>query len=46
MTRMSKELQELKKQNQFLGKERDMKDLMIDQLKKDMEKKYKIIVEA
>lgn len=42
----SKELQELKKQNQFLGKEKDMKDLMIDQLKKEMEKQIKMFMEA
>lgn len=34
----SKELQELKKREQFLQKEKSMKDLMIDQMKKELEK--------
>ena len=42
----SKELQELKKQVQFLGKEKDMKDLIIESLKKEMENKLQMLVQA
>lgn len=43
---MSKELQDVKKQLQFAGKEKEMKDIMIDQLKKEIEKNMVQLVES
>lgn len=41
-----KEIQDLKKQYSFTKKEKEMKDIMIDQLKRELEKNITIVMEA
>ena len=43
---MGKEIQELKKQYNFAKKEKEMKDIMIEQLKKEIEKNLAQLMEA
>ncbi len=42
----SKEIQDLKKQFTFTKKEKEMKEIMIEQLKRELEKNITIVVEA